>query len=92
VEELGANINGARLEDGGTPLYAAAQIGNLVYVQFLVKELGADINQTAVNGATPVFIAAQNDHVAVVRCLVKELGADVNQAADDGTTPLLIAA
>jgi ankyrin repeat protein len=92
VKELGADVNGARLTDGGTPLYAAAWIGNLPYVQFLVKELGADVNQAAVDGATPLFIAAQNGSLALVQCLIKELGADVNQTKYDGGTPLYLAA
>jgi hypothetical protein len=32
VKELGADVNGARQEDGGTLLCAAAQIGNLAFL------------------------------------------------------------
>jgi ankyrin repeat protein len=92
VKELGADVNGAQLGDGGTPLYVAAQIGNLALILFFVKELGADVNQAANDGSTPLCIAAQRGYLAVVRLLVAELGADVNQALHDGATPLHIAA
>jgi hypothetical protein len=36
VKELGGEVDGARLSDGATPLYAAAQIGSLALVQCLV--------------------------------------------------------
>jgi ankyrin repeat protein len=73
-------------------LYVAAQICNLSLVQFLVKELGADVNKARHDGATPLCIAAHQGYLGVVRLLVAELGADVNQAVHDGTTPLHIAA
>jgi hypothetical protein len=38
VKELGADVNGARLSDGATPLFLAAQMGHLVVVRYLVKE------------------------------------------------------
>jgi hypothetical protein len=92
VKELGADINGARLRDGRTPLYVAAQNGNLALLQCLVKELGADVNQAADDGYTPLHIAAQQGHLNVVRCLVKKCGADINEAKHNGVTPLMIAA
>jgi ankyrin repeat protein len=92
VKELGADINGARLTDGATPLCVAAEIGNLALLQFILKELGADVNQAENDGSTPLFIAAQRGYLAVVRLLVAELGADVNQAVHGGATPVYIAA
>jgi hypothetical protein len=92
VKDLGADVNGAQQNDGGTPLFVAAQNGHLALVKCLVKELGADVSQTENEGATPLFMAAQQGHLAIARCLVKEAGADVNQARQDGATPLMIAA
>jgi ankyrin repeat protein len=66
VKELGADANGARLTDGVIPSCVAAQIGNLAFVQCLVKELGADVNQVMRDGAMPVFIAAHEGHMALV--------------------------
>jgi ankyrin repeat protein len=91
MKELRANVNGGRLRDGATPLYAAAQLGSLAVVRCLVKELGADVNQALPNGAMPLFMAAQTGNLDLVRSLVKELGADINQARQNGTTPLVIA-
>jgi ankyrin repeat protein len=45
VKELGADVNGARLEDGVIPLLVDSQVGNLAFMQLLAKELGADIYQ-----------------------------------------------
>jgi hypothetical protein len=92
VKDLGADINGARLEDEAPPLAIAAQIGNLSVLQCLVKELGADVNKTWLDGITPLSVAAQNGHFAVVRCLVEEFGADFSQAAVNGATSLFIGA
>jgi ankyrin repeat protein len=102
VMELGADVNKARLTDGATPTIVAAQLGDVATIQFLVNELGADVNQNGLDGRTPLSVAAQKGNLALVRCLVKDLGADVNQAKDngatpnqahgDGTTPLYIAA
>jgi ankyrin repeat protein len=92
VKDLRADVNKARLRDAGTPLYAAAQTGKLAIVQFLVKELGADVNQAAVDGATPLFVAVQLGNLALVQCLAKEHGADVNHAQNNGASPLYIAA
>jgi hypothetical protein len=58
----------------------------------LVKDLGADVNQSTKIGCTPVYIAALKGHLDVARCLVDDLGADVNQTTNDGSTPLMTAA
>jgi ankyrin repeat protein len=92
VKDVGADVNGTRLRDGVTPLYVAAQTGNLALVQCLLKGLGADVNQAAIDGTTPLCIAVQAGHLAVVRCLLTEYAADINQTRKDGPTPLYIAA
>jgi ankyrin repeat protein len=92
VNELGADVNGARLSDGATPLSIAVQEGHLAVVRCMVKEFSVDVNNAMGDGVTPLFIAARKGNVAIVRCLVKELGADVNKARLDGATPLMNAA
>jgi hypothetical protein len=67
-------------------------MGHLAVVQYMVKDLAADVNQATHDGATPLYIAAQMGHLAVVQHMVNNLAADVNQATLDGTTPLYIAA
>jgi hypothetical protein len=92
VKDLGADVNGAQQNDGGTPLFVAAQNGHLALVKCLVKELGADVNQARRDGSTPLCIAAQQGHLPVVQCLVKEFGANVSQTENEGATPLFMAA
>jgi hypothetical protein len=66
-------------------------MGDLEVVICLVRELGADVNQTTSIGVTPLYIAAQKGYLPVVQCLVNELGAHVDQSKFNGTTPLYIA-
>jgi ankyrin repeat protein len=77
---------------GAEPLINAALYGKLEVVRFLVKELGADINQADEIGYTPLLVAAQKGYLAVCVCLVKELGADVHRANPEGYAPLFTAA
>jgi hypothetical protein len=74
----------------GRPLCVAAWDGHLEVVRILVRDLGANANQTSY-GDTPLIAAAHGDHPAVVRCLI-EYGADVNHAVQGARTPLHIAA
>ena len=73
--------------DVTTPMYIAAQNGNVAELEQLLVAGGADMN-TTVGGATPLYIAVQKGHVAVVERLL-HAGADANRArADNGATPL----
>ena len=87
--ELGAHVNKAR-DDGGTPLFIAAEVGHEAVVRALM-ELGVHINKARDIGVMPLYIGAQKGHEAVVRALIK-LGACVNKATNNGWTPLSIAA
>jgi ankyrin repeat protein len=51
-KELRVDVNKAN-NAGCTPLFIAAQNGHESIVQYLVKELGADINQGEKRGGTP---------------------------------------
>ena len=75
---------------GITALYASAQMGNLLAVQYLLEQ-GADVNKTTDNGASPFLIAAQMGHLDVLKCL-REKGADVNKSMrTNGWGPLCVA-
>jgi ankyrin repeat protein len=64
----------------------------LEVLRFLVKEAGANVNQTNEDGCFALYVAAQRGRTAICVCLVNEFGADVNQAMPGGDTPLYIAA
>jgi hypothetical protein len=78
--------------DGGTPLFIAAQKGHLGVVKWLVEEGKANVKFAMSDGYTPLFIAARKGHLGVVKWLVEEGKANVNLATNEGATPLFIAA
>jgi ankyrin repeat protein len=90
INECGADVNQAN-KYGFTPLYRAAQEGQVELVLTLAKELGANVNQAAHDGSTPLHVAAERGNLDVVRALVKQLGADVNTSDELGRTPLMMA-
>jgi ankyrin repeat protein len=90
IIECGADVNQANGQ-GFTPLYRAAQEGQVEVVLSLVKEFDADVNQADHGGSTPLHVAAQNGRLDVVRALVKQLGAEVNTSDRYGRTPLMMA-
>jgi ankyrin repeat protein len=81
---------GVRVTSSKSLCWAAAN-GKLDVVRLLLRELGANVNQSY-DGCTALFAAAQVGHEHVVRCLAKEFGAYVNQANNGGATALHIAA
>ncbi|CAE7819882.1 Ank2 [Symbiodinium sp. KB8] len=88
-------------ENGGTPLFIAAQNGQLEVVRLLL-EASADQDKALEDGATPLFIAAQQGQLEVARRLLEasadkdkarqDGSADKDKALENGATPLYIAA
>lgn len=77
---------------GRTPLRLAAQRGNVLVVQMLATEFGADVNHKDMDGATTLYHAVLLRHVNLVRCLL-DCHATVDPIHDrDGATPLCVAA
>jgi hypothetical protein len=70
VTELGADVNQAK-HDGCTPVYIAAENGDLNMVRCLAKDFLADVNKAKLNGATPLMVASTFKHADVVTWLVK---------------------
>ena len=88
----GIDVNLAT-EDGGTPLFYAAQDGYVEVVKLLLAAPGINVNLATDEGVTPLYIAAQEGHVEVVRLLLAAPGINVNSATlDVGAAPLMIAA
>jgi ankyrin repeat protein len=88
VRVLGADVNGRDVR-GCTATFLAAQKGHVTVVQYLVKELDADVN-CAHKGISPLHVACHSGQFDVVRCLVK-FRADINQASREGITPRMTA-
>lgn len=82
-----ASVN-AKNDDGVTPLWVAAQKGQVEVVTFLLEK-GADIEAKAW-GVTPLWIASQEGRADVVTALIRK-GAAVEAKREDGVTPIYIA-
>ena len=88
---LGADVN-AQVEDGGTPIHNAANLGFAKMVKFLIDS-GADVNaRDGEKGPTPLHKAAHWGYVETAKLLI-DSGADVNaRDGEKGPTPLHMAA
>jgi ankyrin repeat protein len=76
---------------GRTPLYVAAQYGNVELTKSLL-EMGAVVDSRVPNfNMTPLYAAAQNDHQDVVMVLIAA-GADVDSVNLLEESPLYVAA
>lgn len=74
---------------GRTPLYMAAERGQHVILESLIKAKG-NVEDTTVDGWTPLHTAAFNGNVRCMELLIKQ-GASVNQREKYGITPLAMA-
>lgn len=86
----GAPMQGLPAPDRGTPLMAAASLGDLEEIGQLLDN-GAEIDATDKSGRTALMFAAINGQTAAVDLLAKR-GADVNAKDHNGDTPLMAAA
>ena len=82
AEELGCDVNRANA-DGATPVYIAAQKGQVEAIRVL-HELGGDVNRAEASGVTPVCIAAYMGRAEAIRVL-HELGADYTRVCSVGS-------
>ena len=79
VKQLDAN--------GATPLYVAAECGNVAMVDALLRAKCSPVAGLKNNSKAPMHAAAMNGHVQAMRSLRKE-GASVNTPSEFGLTPL----
>lgn len=83
---MGADVN-ARDKGGGTPLHAAAGLGEKDIIEILLAN-GADIHARNEFGSTPLHNAALNGrHNGAIQLLLDN-GADINAKSIDGETPI----
>lgn len=75
----------------GPSLIAASRAGNAGLVKRLLKQRGADVNDTEGQlwGNTPLKEAANYNHLQVVELLIAA-GADLDKADRAGETPLMV--
>ena len=81
----GADPNRAA-RNGLTPLYVAAQHGNLIVMEFLIDS-GADVNSKTTRGNTPLINAADEGQSRAVEYLL-ERGAEINWRNSKGMSAL----
>ena len=89
VEQLvkrGADVNLA-MNDGSTPLCAAADRGHVEIVRTLLQAPAIEINLAIKEGATALTFASQEGHKEIIRLLLRK-GADPNLAHNSGMIPL----
>lgn len=98
------NTTPISIQEGGSPIFVAAQCGHLETVNLLLKAR-ASLDITLSDGAGVLFVAAQNGHYDIVKRLLQESVIDVDEPRDvhllkmnsfqrclqDGATPLWIA-
>jgi hypothetical protein len=85
-----ADVNAPEKHHGSTPVYIAAEMGQVDALQCLV-ELKGDLATPNLDGTTPLWIATQEGHVEAITALAK-LKADVSGAGSSaGAPPLFIA-
>eukprot|EP00756_Hemistasia_phaeocysticola_P023284 Hpha_TRINITY_DN15882_c1_g8::TRINITY_DN15882_c1_g8_i1::g.189260::m.189260/K10380/ANK; ankyrin len=91
--EAGADVgrtDPVPLEDGASACLAAARIGNLKELRYIISK-GGNVNAADQRGRSPVWVAARNGHVQTLRELL-DRGGDCRKADDKGQTPFLVAA
>eukprot|EP00117_Sycon_ciliatum_P043707 scpid11649/ scgid31614/ Espin; Autosomal recessive deafness type 36 protein; Ectoplasmic specialization protein len=93
AEHIGTNAANAADENNATPVYFAAQDGQLEAIKYLVTECGADPKGRTSDGMQPLHAATQNGHEEVVHWLVARIGKTaLMETTDDGATAIHFAA
>lgn len=96
LKRLGSDVNcpGSSNEElsnqGATPLLTAIYRNDQVMANMLIKELGANVNQSGGDGTTPLVEAASKNNLELVKLLIKS-EAFVNQATREGMTAMDVA-
>ena len=85
----GADVN-LTLNDGTSPLCAAANQGNVEVVRLLLQAPAIQVNKAARNGVTALGIASTRGYKEIVRLLLDKQ-ADPNITNDFGLSPLNVA-
>ena len=74
----------ARCQQESTAVHWACTGGHLEIIQWLVTEVGCDVNAQNKVGRTPLMFAAKYGHCDCIRWMVEDAGANIHiRAADD---------
>lgn len=84
--KLGASADAPDSRRGVTPLYLAAETGNLALAEALVR-LGADVDHGTANLDTPLFAAAREGYADLLGFLLAH-DASIDEVDKDGRTAL----
>ena len=85
----GANVN-LTLDDGTSPLTAAARKGNTDVCRLLLREPDIQVNQPSASGVTALALACEAGYKEIVKLLLRK-GADANLSTESGISPLHVA-
>lgn len=90
---LGNGANGNDPNDRGeSPLVHAARVGDIDFVERMVKSQNVDLNYRRNDGLTALSLAVEEGHERVVRIILEKDGVDPNSKDNKGRTPLSMAA
>ncbi|KAJ5471530.1 hypothetical protein N7530_008887 [Penicillium desertorum] len=85
--EFGANVNAANRR-GYTPLYHAADQGNLGAVGLLLEQQNIDLQAQDPSGSTALHVATKRNHLSIINLLLANPNIGINCKDVHGNTPL----
>ncbi|MDD9899835.1 MAG: ankyrin repeat domain-containing protein [Alphaproteobacteria bacterium] len=85
----GADINAVQFDGSGLLIHALHSPKSPDVLQYLVNDLGLDVNGTNLHGSTPLMIAAMRKNPQAVEALI-DLGANVHITNKAGENALLL--
>jgi ankyrin repeat protein len=85
------DVNSTEALSGRTALHKAAYFGHAHVIDFLLDQMGIQVNAQDADGDTALHDAARFGHLAVVEALLSKGGADKTLTNHDGKTPIDLA-
>lgn len=89
LERLGADTS-CRDREGNAAIHEAARGGYTAMLEYLVQQLGADINAVNIKGQTPLHLSVLHRKIDTIRAILR-LDGNVNAQNANGETPLHLA-
>ncbi len=89
--EPAVNVNSTEALSGRTALHKAAYFGHAHVIDFLLDQVGINVNAQDADGDTALHDAARFGHLAVVETLLSKGGAEKTVTNRDGKTAIDLA-